>query len=216
LQPWLRKPTHLLIAKLCEVEPGDPFGVDEEVELGDLAATQCYGGDRERPPVAEPTIPAAPLMMARRKVRSTRDQSRPWSATFATHARAARAVSTPRPKLGVSVALYLLVAGPVLAVCLYAIARDEPDAVERAVADVERFIDLRERAHTELAATGSFDRFIEIKDEARKRLWRPASGRARHEHRSSKRESGALPRIDLKPSSGLVRALSAKARTGSE
>ena len=55
------------------------------------------------------------------------------------------------------------------------------------MADVERFIELRERARAELAATGSLDRFIEIKDEARKHLW-PASEHAQPERRSSKRE----------------------------
>jgi hypothetical protein len=77
-----------------------------------------------------------------------------------------------------SLALYLLVTGPVLLACFYAIRRREPDALERAATDIQRFIDLRERAHAELAATGSLDRFIEIKNEARKHLWRPASQRA--------------------------------------
>jgi hypothetical protein len=88
--------------------------------------------------------------------------------------------------LGVSLALYLLLAGPVLAVC-FAVRPKEPGAIERAVADVERFIELRERAHAELAASGSLDRFIEIKDEARKHLW-PASEHAQPKRRSSKRE----------------------------
>jgi hypothetical protein len=87
---------------------------------------------------------------------------------------------------GVSLALYLLLAGPVVAVC-FVIRRKETDAIERAVADVERFIELRERARAELAATGSLDRFIEIKDEARKHLW-PASEHAQPERRSSNRE----------------------------
>jgi hypothetical protein len=87
---------------------------------------------------------------------------------------------------GVSLALYLLLAGPVLAVC-FAVRPKEPDAIERAVADVERFIELRERARAELAATGSLDRFIEIKDEARKHLW-PVSEHVQPERRSSKRE----------------------------
>jgi nucleoside-diphosphate-sugar epimerase len=95
----------------------------------------------------------------------------------------------------VSLALFLLVAGPVLAVCFYAIGRKHPDALERAVADVERFIELRERAHAELAATGSLDRFIELKDEARKHLWRPASERAQPERRSSERESAPVSQI---------------------
>jgi hypothetical protein len=67
-------------------------------------------------------------------------------------------------------ALYLLVVGPVLVACFYAIKREEPDSLERAVADVQDFIDLRERAHAELAATGSLDRFIAIKNEARTHL----------------------------------------------
>jgi nucleoside-diphosphate-sugar epimerase len=78
-----------------------------------------------------------------------------------------------------SFALYLLVAGPLLAACFYAVCRRAADADERAVADVARFIELRERAHAELAATGSLDRFIELKDEARKHLWPTASERAR-------------------------------------
>ena len=67
-------------------------------------------------------------------------------------------------------ALYLLVVGPVLAACFYAIKREAPDSLDRAVADVQDFIDLRERAHAELAATGSLDRFIAIKNEARTHL----------------------------------------------
>ena len=72
--------------------------------------------------------------------------------------------------LAVISALYLLVVGPALAACLHAIRREEPGALERAVADVQDFIDLRERAHAELAATGSFDRFVAIKNEARTHL----------------------------------------------
>jgi hypothetical protein len=72
--------------------------------------------------------------------------------------------------LAVVSALYLLVVGLVLVACLYAIKREEPDSLERAVADVQDFIDLRERAHAELAATGSLDRFIAIKNEARTHL----------------------------------------------
>jgi hypothetical protein len=87
---------------------------------------------------------------------------------------------------GVSLALYLLLAGPVVAVC-FAVRGKETDAIERAVTDVERFIELRKRAHAELAATGSLDRFIEIKDEARKHLW-PASEHAQLQRRSTKRE----------------------------
>jgi hypothetical protein len=67
-------------------------------------------------------------------------------------------------------ALYLLVVGPVLAVCFSAIRREAPDSLDRAVTDVQDFIDLRERARAELAATGSFDRFGAIKNEARTHL----------------------------------------------
>jgi hypothetical protein len=80
--------------------------------------------------------------------------------------------------LAVSVVLYVLVAGPVLAAFFYAIKREEPDAHERAAADVQRFIELRERAHAELAATGSLEHFAAVKDEARKHLWPPRSERA--------------------------------------
>src|SRR6266511_1556585 len=97
--------------------------------------------------------------------------------------------------LAVSLALYLLVAGPVLAVCFYAIARKPSDATERAVADVERFIELRERARKELAASGSLDRFIELKDEARRHLWQPASERAHPARRSSKPETPPVSQI---------------------
>ena len=72
--------------------------------------------------------------------------------------------------LAVISALYLLVVGPVLAACFRAIKREQPDALERAVADVQDFIDLRERAHAELAATRSLDRFVAIKNEARTHL----------------------------------------------
>jgi hypothetical protein len=78
-----------------------------------------------------------------------------------------------------SVAFYLLVAVPVLAVCLYAAWRRSADAHDQSVADVARFVALRERARSELAETGSFDRFRELKDEARRQLWPTASERAR-------------------------------------
>jgi hypothetical protein len=58
----------------------------------------------------------------------------------------------------VPIVLYLLVVGPVLAVSLYAVWRRSPDANDRAVDDVARFV-VRERARAELAATGSIDRF---------------------------------------------------------
>ena len=76
--------------------------------------------------------------------------------------------------LVVSVVLYVLVVGPVLAACLYATRRAKPDAIDRAATDVQHFIDLREHARAELAETGSLDDFIAIKAEARKHLWRPA------------------------------------------
>jgi hypothetical protein len=76
--------------------------------------------------------------------------------------------------LAICLALYLLVAGPVLAAGLRAISREEPDALERAVTDVQRFVELRDRARAELAATGSLDRFAELKSEARAQLSRAA------------------------------------------
>jgi nucleoside-diphosphate-sugar epimerase len=81
--------------------------------------------------------------------------------------------------IAVSLVLCLLVVGPVLAVCLYAVWRRSPDADERAVADVARFVELRELARSELAATGSLDRFLELKEEARRHLWPTAAERAR-------------------------------------
>jgi hypothetical protein len=98
--------------------------------------------------------------------------------------------------IALTLALYLLVAGPVLLACFYAIRRREPNALERAATDVQRFIDLRERAHAELAATGSLDRFIEIKNEARKHLWRPVSQRA---HPSAEAVSARAERGDERP-----------------
>jgi hypothetical protein len=83
--------------------------------------------------------------------------------------------------LVVSSALYLLVVGPVLAAFFYAVKRKEPGAIDRAVTDVQRFVDLGGRAHAELDATGSLDRFVELKHEARKHLWRPTSERAHSE-----------------------------------
>jgi hypothetical protein len=88
------------------------------------------------------------------------------------------AASATTIAIALSLALYLLVTGPVLLAGFYAIRRRDPSGLERAATDVQRFIDLRERARAELAATGSLDRFIEIKNEARKHLWQPASYRA--------------------------------------
>jgi nucleoside-diphosphate-sugar epimerase len=81
--------------------------------------------------------------------------------------------------IAVALVLCLLVAGPVLAVCVYALLRRSPDADELAVADVARFVELRERARSELAATRSLERFIELKEEARGHLWPTAAERAR-------------------------------------
>jgi len=84
--------------------------------------------------------------------------------------------------VAVSVALSALVVGPVLAVCLYVIGWRDPAAIERAVLDVQRFNDLRDRARAELAATGSLDDFVAAKEEARAHLWRPSSGSRTNEH----------------------------------
>jgi hypothetical protein len=43
--------TDVLVAELCEVEMGDPVGVGEEVDFGDLAVLDRESGDRERSPV---------------------------------------------------------------------------------------------------------------------------------------------------------------------
>jgi hypothetical protein len=43
--------TDVLVAELCEVEMGDPVGVGEEVDFGDLAVLDRGSGDRERSPV---------------------------------------------------------------------------------------------------------------------------------------------------------------------
>jgi hypothetical protein len=83
--------------------------------------------------------------------------------------------------LAVSVALYLLLVAPVLVAGFYAIRRREPGGIERAATDVQRFIDLRERARAKLAATGSLDDFMAAKGEARKHLWRPSSDSRTHE-----------------------------------
>jgi nucleoside-diphosphate-sugar epimerase len=95
--------------------------------------------------------------------------------------------------IAVSLVLCLLVVGPVLAACLYALWRRSPDADERAVADVARFVELRERARSELGATGSFDRFIELKEEARRHLWPTAAERARR--RRSPAEPAPAPAV---------------------
>jgi hypothetical protein len=80
--------------------------------------------------------------------------------------------------IAVSVGLYLVVAGPFLAAAFYVVGRKDADADERAARDVQRFIDLRESARVELAATGSLDAFIALRDEARKQLWQPRSARS--------------------------------------
>jgi nucleoside-diphosphate-sugar epimerase len=79
----------------------------------------------------------------------------------------------------VSIALCVLIIGPPLMLCLYAVWRTGPDAYARAVDDVGRFVELTGRARAELAATGSLDRFMVLKDEARKQLWPSPSERAR-------------------------------------
>jgi hypothetical protein len=82
--------------------------------------------------------------------------------------------------------VYLLFVGPFLAIGFYAVLRKDSGALDRAVADVGRFIELRERAQAELAATGSLDRFVALKDEARKHLWRSASERVRPQRPSGR------------------------------
>jgi hypothetical protein len=91
-----------------------------------------------------------------------------------------------------SAASYLLVAVPVLTACLYAIWRGNADAHEQAVADVARFVALREQARSELAATGSFDRFRELKDEARRQLWPAASERTPRRRTAAERASSGI------------------------
>jgi nucleoside-diphosphate-sugar epimerase len=79
----------------------------------------------------------------------------------------------------VSTALCVLIIGPPLLLCLYAAWQRGPDANARAVDDVERFVELTNRARAELKATGSFDRFIVLKDEARRHIWPSPAERAR-------------------------------------
>ena len=43
----------VLIAKLCEVDLGDPFGVGEEVDLDDLPVLDRDAADHERLPEEE-------------------------------------------------------------------------------------------------------------------------------------------------------------------
>jgi nucleoside-diphosphate-sugar epimerase len=95
--------------------------------------------------------------------------------------------------IAVAIALYLLVAGPILTVCLYAVWSWGPAANDRGVEDVAHFVELRERARSELAATGSLDRFIELKDEARSHLWPTASERA-NRRRGARQAALAAPR----------------------
>jgi hypothetical protein len=89
--------------------------------------------------------------------------------------------------IAVMVVLYLLVAGPILAVSLYAVWERSLDAVDHVGGDVARFIELREQARSELATTGSIDRFIELMDRARKERWTTAADRA------TRRSATALP-----------------------
>jgi nucleoside-diphosphate-sugar epimerase len=93
--------------------------------------------------------------------------------------------------IAVSIALYVLVVGPLLTVCLHAVWRRSPDANARAVDDVQRFVELTDRARAELAATGSLDRFILLKDEARRHLWPSASERSRRRRGAAERTTGA-------------------------
>jgi len=72
--------------------------------------------------------------------------------------------------VAVSLALYLLAAGPVLIVLLFRDAWASPAATARAVDDVARYVALRDSARAELAA-GSLDRFVVLVDEARRRRW---------------------------------------------
>jgi hypothetical protein len=74
--------------------------------------------------------------------------------------------------IAASIAVYVLIAGPLLAACLYAVWRRSRDPDDHAVEDVQRFIELSDRARAELAATGSLDRFMARKAEARAALWR--------------------------------------------
>jgi nucleoside-diphosphate-sugar epimerase len=87
--------------------------------------------------------------------------------------------------VAVSIALCVLIIGPPLLVCLYAVWVRSPDANARAVSDVERFVELTGRARAELAATGSLDRFIALKDEARKQIWPSPAERARRRRQAN-------------------------------
>jgi hypothetical protein len=86
-----------------------------------------------------------------------------------------------------AVSLFVLLVAPVLAAGFYAIKRTDAGANVRAATDVQRFIDLRDRARAELAATGSLDDFVAAKAEARTHLWRRNSDSRTHEHRVAAR-----------------------------
>lgn len=73
--------------------------------------------------------------------------------------------------VAVSVGLYVLLVAPILAAGFYAIRREKPGSIEQAAADVQHFIELRERAQARFDETGSLDEFAAIKTEARKHLW---------------------------------------------
>jgi hypothetical protein len=73
--------TDVLVAELCEIEMGDPVGVGEEVDFGDLAVLTVRAAIENGLPCRKATMPAAPLMRAWRMVRLVRDQSRAWLAT---------------------------------------------------------------------------------------------------------------------------------------
>jgi hypothetical protein len=108
------------------------------------------------------------------------------------------ATSTTWIVIASSLALYLLVVAPVVACSVYAIRKKAPDALWRAVVDVERFVELRDHARSELLRTGSLERFVELKDEARKHLW-PLDGRVGHAEEDVARQVVPEPRSARRP-----------------
>jgi nucleoside-diphosphate-sugar epimerase len=101
----------------------------------------------------------------------------------------------------VSIGLCLLTVGPPLVLCLYAVWRRRPDANARAVDDVQRFVELTDNARAELAATGSLDRFLVLKGEARTYLWPSPSERARRRRQAGEvtgtSSTSRTPQVDL-------------------
>lgn len=79
----------------------------------------------------------------------------------------------------VLVALYVFLVAPILVACFLVMSPRKAGGPDGAVADVERFVELRERARAELAASGSLDKFMELKSEARKQLWQPSASATR-------------------------------------